>query len=270
MCAAMISSAHSATTQGGFPMDARKQQILDYIASKGFATPEELARQHRVAAITVRRDLVWLEKAGHLKRVHGGAIPSESPLAVTHVNTRLRAAAGEKRAIARAAAALVQAGDRLFIDAGSTCRFLAEALPDSADLTVMTHSLDIVTVLAHRPGFRLIMLGGEFDPRLNAFISPMTETALGSFSADKAFLGAQGVDINRGVSSNGMSEERIKALMAHNAKQAFVLADSSKLGKVAFRSVLPLSRVFGVITDASASPPFCAALRRKGIRVIKG
>lgn len=250
-------------------MDARKQQILNYIASKGFATPEELARQHDVAAITVRRDLVALEKAGHLKRVHGGAIPADSPLAVTHVNTRLRVATEQKLAIARAAAGLVHAGEHLFIDAGSTCRFLAESLPDNADLTVITHSLDNVTALAHRPGFRIILLGGEFDPRLNAFISPMTETALGAFHADKAFLGTVGVDIGRGLSSNSLSEERVKALMAQQAKKTFVLADSSKLGKVAFRSVLPLSKVTGIITDTGVSRPFASALARAGVQLIK-
>jgi len=222
-----------------------------------------------VAAITVRRDLVWLEKAGHLKRVHGGAIPCDSPLAVTHVNSRLRAATDEKRAIARAAASLVRPGEHLFLDAGSTCRFLAEALPDNHDLTVITHSLDNVSALAHRPGFHLIVLGGEFDPRLNAFISPMTETALSAFHANKSFLGAIGVDARGGVSSNSLSEERIKALMARQAKSTIVLADSSKLGKVAFRAVLPLSKVSCVITDAGAPAAFCAALRRKGVKVVK-
>jgi DeoR/GlpR family transcriptional regulator of sugar metabolism len=249
-------------------MDARRHQILDYIASKGFATPEELARQHSVAAITVRRDLVWLEKAGHLKRVHGGAIPCDSPLSVTHVNARLRAATEEKRAIARAAADQVRAGEHLFLDAGSTCRFLAEALPDNQDLTVITHSLDNASVLAHRPGFRLILLGGEFNPRLNAFVSPMTETELSAFHADKAFLGAVGMDAD-GVTSNSLSEERIKAVMAQQAHATFVLADSSKLGKAAFRVVVPLSRGSCVITDAAGPAPFCAALHRKGVKVVK-
>jgi DeoR family fructose operon transcriptional repressor len=250
-------------------MDVRRRQILDYIASKGFATPETLARQQDVAAVTVRRDLVWLERAGHLQRVHGGAIPCESPLSVTHVNTRLRLATDQKRLIAREAARLVRAGDHLFLDAGSTCRFLAEALPDNRDLTVITHSLDVLLALAHRPGFRLIGLGGTFDPRLNVLIGPMTETALSGFHGDKAFLGALGVDVGAGISSNGLSEERIKALMARQARAVFVLADSSKLGKVAFRTVLPLSKVSCVITDAGATAGFCAALRRKGVRVIR-
>ena len=188
---------------------------------------------------------------------------------MTHVNTRLRVATDEKRAIARVAAGLVHAGERLFLDAGSTCRFLAEALPDNRDLTIITHSLDNVSALAHRPGFHLILLGGAFDPRLNAFISPMTETALAAFHADTAFLGAVGVDEHGGVSSNSLSEERIKALMALQAGATILLTDGSKLGTVAFRAVLPLSRVSCIITDAGASARICAAFRRKGIKVIK-
>jgi len=249
-------------------MNTRKQQILSYISSKGFATPEELARQQNVAAITIRRDLTDLEKSGHLKRVHGGAISCNSPLSITHVNTRLRTAVDEKRAIARAAAALVRNGEHIFLDAGSTCRFLAEALPDNQNITVITHSLDNVTALAHRPGFHLIMLGGEFDPRLNAFISPMTETEIAAFRANKAFLGAIGVDESGRVSSNYLGEERIKLLMSKQAKETIVLVDSSKLGGAAFRTVLTLPKKSCLITDANAPAHFRSTLQRKGIQVI--
>jgi DeoR family transcriptional regulator, fructose operon transcriptional repressor len=249
-------------------MDARKRQILDSITSAGFARPEDLARQHNVAAITVRRDLIWLEKAGFLKRVHGGAIPNDNPLSVIHIKVRMRSAMDEKRTIARAAIDMIQTGEHIFLDAGSTCHFLAEALPEDRDLTVITHSLDNAHVLSQKRGIRTIVLGGELDTRLNAFVSPMTETALAAFHADKAFLGAMGIDIKRGISNNNLSEERIKLLMASNARETFVLADSSKLGKVTFRSVLQLSRISHVITDNGASKRFCATLRRKGIQVI--
>ncbi|MDD4870197.1 MAG: DeoR/GlpR family DNA-binding transcription regulator [Kiritimatiellae bacterium] len=253
------------TTSG---MDARKRQILESITRAGFARPEDLAQQHNVAAITVRRDLIWLEKAGFLKRVHGGAIPNDNPLSVIHINIRMRSAMDEKRAIAKAAVNMIKTGEHIFLDAGSTCHFLAEALPEDKDLTVITHSLDNAHVLSQKRGIRTIVLGGELDTRLNAFVSPMTETALTAFHADKAFLGAMGVDPNRGISNNNLAEERIKLLMTSNAREVFVLADSSKLGKVTFRSILPLSRISHIITDKGAPKSFCTTLRRKGIKVI--
>ncbi len=250
-------------------IDPRKQKILDCIYSKGFAVPEELARQHNVAPITVRRDLIWLEKAGLLKRVHGGAVPVSAPLATTRVGVRMRLASAEKRAIAAAAAALVQPGERLFLDAGSTCCFLAEVLPNDMDLTVITHSLDAIQMLVLKRGINIITPGGELDERLNAFVGSVTETVLAKFHTDKAFLGTSGIDLKDGFTDNSLFEERIKTLMSSHARESFVLADSSKFGKVAFRSVLPLGRISQIITDAGVSNRYCVAFRRKGIRVIK-
>lgn len=250
-------------------IEPRKQNILHYVCSRGFAAPEEMARRLNVAAITVRRDLIWLEKAGLLKRVHGGAVPKNVPLAVTRADVRMRIASAEKRAIAVAAAALVQPGERLFLDAGSSCSYLADALPADMELTVITHSLDAVLKLMSKRGIHVISPGGELDERLNAFVGPVTETALAAFHADKAFLGTAGIDLQAGLTENSMVEGRIKALMAGNAKETFLLADGSKFGRLAFRAVLPLDKVSQVITDASIPTPFATALQRKGIKIIR-
>lgn len=248
-------------------IDPRKQQILDYICSKGFATPEELARQCRVAPITARRDLTWLEQEGLIKRVHGGAVPSAAPLAVTHVSVRMRAEAEAKRAIADAAAQMVRHGERIFLDAGSTCVFLAEALPNDLDLTVITHSVENVTILARKQGVRIISPGGEFDVWLNAFIGSLTETALAVFHTDKAFLGTTGISLEHGFTDNSLSEGQIKALAAKNARETIVLCDSSKFGHTAFRSSLPLRAAAQIITDSGAPDQFCADMRQQGIQV---
>ncbi|MBU4367039.1 MAG: DeoR/GlpR family DNA-binding transcription regulator [Verrucomicrobia bacterium] len=246
----------------------RKQKIMDYVCSQGFAAPEELAHRHNVAPITVRRDLIWLENAGLLKRVHGGAVPSNAPLATTHADVRMRIASAQKRAIGAAAAALVQPGERLFLDAGSTCSFLAEALPNDMELTVITHSLDAIHKLMPKRGIHIITPGGELDERLNAFVGPVTEAAIAAFHVDKAFLGTAGIDLKAGFTDNSLFEERIKTLMSSHAKETFILADSSKFGRVAFRSILPLVRVSQVITNAGVPGRFRAAFRRKGIRII--
>lgn len=245
----------------------RKQKILDYICSKGFAAPDELARRHNVAAITVRRDLIRLEKEGLLKRVHGGAVPGNTP-AMTHIRVRMQIASDAKRAIAAAAAALVRPGERLFLDAGSTCCFLAEDLPDDMDLTVVTHSLDAINTLQRKHGISIITPGGELDEKLNAFVGSVTETTIAAFHVDKAFLGTSGIDLAAGFTDYSPFEERIKTLIASHAQETFVLADSSKFGKIAFRSILPLDSVSQIITDAGAPDRLCAALRRKGIRIV--
>jgi len=246
----------------------RQQKILDYICSRGFAAPEELARRQNVAPITVRRDLVWLENAGLLKRVHGGAVPGSAPLAITHAGVRMRIASTEKRTIAAAAATLVRPGERLFLDAGSTCAFLADALPNDMELTVITHSLDAIQKLTPKRGIHIITPGGELDERLNAFVGPATEAAIAAFHVDKAFLGTAGINLEAGFTDNSLLEERIKMLMSSHARETFILADSSKFGRVAFRSVLPLVKVSRIITDRGVSDRFRAAFRRKGIRIM--
>jgi len=250
-------------------IDPRKQQILEHITAKGFATPEDLARVHGVAPITVRRGLVWLEQAGLLRRVHGGAIPCEAPLAVTHVAGRMRIAEAEKRAIARTALRHIAHGERLFLDAGSTCCCLAEALPDNMNLTVITHSLDNLRVLALKKAIRTVGLCGELDAFLNALVGPMTEAALKAFHVDTAFLSATGVDLETGFTDNSLSEGHIKALMADHARKTIVLADGSKFGHTGFRAVLALNRASLVITDAHVPERLCAALRRQGLEIVK-
>lgn len=250
-------------------IDPRKQQVLDYICSKGFATPDELARQFHVSAITARRDIIWLEQEGLLKRIHGGAVPNSAPPAITHVSVRMRAASEAKRAIAMVAVELVTPGARIFLDAGSTCAYLAQELPIDMDLTVITHSLANIAVLAHKPRIQVISPGGELNVRLDAFIGTMTEHTLATFHADLAFIGAAGVDLEQGFTTDGLSEGQIKTLMARHAHEAIVLADSTKLGKMAFRSVLPLTAASQIITDADAPEHLCSELRQCGIKVVK-
>lgn len=249
-------------------LDPRRQKILDYIRTKGFATPEELAVQHGVAAITVRRDFIFLEKKELLRRVHGGAIPCDAPLAISHVAGRMHTATDEKKAIAATAAALVQTGERLFIDAGSTCCFLAEALPEDQNIIVITHSLDCIRILAGKSGIHVVCLGGELDLRLNAFVGPIAEAAIQSFHVDKAFLSVTGVDLEAGCSINSLTEERIKSLMASHSRECYVLSDHSKFGKTGFRTVLPLSKVTAIVSDQGVPASCRKKFQKTSVRML--
>lgn len=246
-------------------LDPRREKILQYIRMKGFASPDDLAKTHGVAAITVRRDLIWLENAGFLKRVHGGAIPREGPLAETHIAGRMQTATDAKRQIATTAIGLLRSGNRIFLDAGSTCCFMAEALPENLDLTVVTHSLDVIQVLALKRGFKVVSIGGELDMRLNTFVGPMAEAALETFHVDQAFLGTTGLDLVAGCSINSLTEERLKSLMAAHARECYVLADSSKFGTIGLRTFLPLSRVSAVISDNSLAESLRSEYRQAGV-----
>jgi DeoR family transcriptional regulator, L-fucose operon activator len=246
-------------------MNERQGKLLAHLRQNGFATAEELADLANVSVITVRRDLTALEQTKQIRRVHGGAV-FEGFVAPTHISTRMQRHAAEKKAIAAFAASLVEPGDSIFLDAGSTCCFLAEALPEGRDLTVITHSLDNINALRGK-AIRVIGLGGEFDATLSAFVGPPTETQLELFRANRAFLGTAGLDPETGCVNNTLIETRIKVLMAQRAQHCFVLADGSKLGASGFYRTLPIEQVTNVITDSNAPAEQLRLLRERSVQV---
>ena len=247
-------------------MRDRKEHILGHLRTHGFSTPEELAQLLEVSSITIRRDLIELEKSGQLRRVHGGAIPQENVTA-QHIKLRLARHADQKRAIAAYAAKLVQPGETLFLDAGSSCYFLAEQLPENKQLVVITHSLDTLNALTAKSGIRVISLGGEFNAELNAFLGPLTEQQLETIHVDRAFLGTAGLDPELGSVNDSVEQSRVKTLMCRNSRERYILADSSKFGVRAFYRTFPTQLISNIITDAAVESAHVKALKAKSIRV---
>jgi DeoR/GlpR family transcriptional regulator of sugar metabolism len=213
-------------------MEERLKKITRYIFEQGFASPEELAGNLKVAAITVRRDLVLLEKRGAIKRVHGGAIPVAEGRAIQHISQRLHKNTDAKHSIAEKAASLVDTGAAVFVDAGSTCYYAAEQLPKDRNITVITHSLDVINMVRNRTGIKLVAVGGEYNEALNAFVGPIAEANFRTYNADISFIGASGIDIKQGCTNNTAIEKALKMIMAGQSAKSYVLADSSKFGVV--------------------------------------
>ena len=249
--------------------NARERAILDHVKRNGFVSPAAVAEHIGVSAITARRDLTKLERLGLLRRVHGGAVPVPDSLAVSHVASRLRQNAAAKRQIARFAAALVHRGDTLFLDAGSTCYYLAECLPAEFGLTVITHSLDNVNALKGRAGIRVLCPGGELDEMLNAFVGPLADAHLAQFFVDKAFIGTAGVDLARGCVNNTVVERAIKNMMNRRARESFIVADASKLGVTAFHQSIALKDVRTLITTRGGPQAIVRRLTKAGIHVVQ-
>lgn len=248
-------------------MDPRGRKIIEYLREHSFASADDLARALAVSAITIRRDLDRLDRENLLRRVHGGAVLRENDLVCQPISERVRKNAGPKRRLAAYAAALIRPDETVFLDAGSTCRFLAELVPENMDLTIITHSLDNVNALRGKSRVRTICVGGELDPALNAFLGPLAEAGFESFSADRAFIGTSAVDARNGCGNNSVAEKRIKTLLNGNARQAYVLADATKFGQRALFRTLPASSVRSLITGASAPREQLRRFREKGVEV---
>ncbi len=244
------------------------EDVYRYIEVAGFASLEELSRNLQISEMTVRRQLSRLEKEGTVVRIRAGAVrTTQAQGADQAFSQKLSQNKEEKKAIAKYAATLVDYGQTLFIDTGSTCYYLAKRLPTDKQLTVITHSLIIVNALRDNPGVRVICPGGELDSALNIFAGPHTERLLNSFNADLAFVATDGLDLERGTQENSLVQTPIKATMNKNARTSYLVTDSSKLNYRSYFTGTPLKDLHHIVTTSRAEPEYLEALRNAGVEV---
>ncbi|MFK4298980.1 DeoR/GlpR family transcriptional regulator of sugar metabolism [Arthrobacter sp. GAS37] len=245
----------------------RRDEIVKRATTVGLTGVEELAARFNVTASTIRRDLARLTAEGLLARTYGGAI---APAA--HPESALRQRAGEaydaKLAIARTAAQLIQPGESVLLDAGSTIALLAHELKATSRLHVATTSLSVIAELNDSKGIDLECLGGRLRALSQAFVGPLTEAALERMTFDRAFLGADGVSATDGVCEAELTQTRLKELMARRAERVYVLAHGAKIGHRPFHFWTRLGKPWTLVTDESADPDELRAFEAEGIDVL--
>lgn len=246
----------------------RHQQILATARADGRVDVNRLADDLDVTPETIRRDLTVLERHGLVRRVHGGAIPVERLGFEPGIADREGKLAGEKERIAKAALDEVPDGGAVIFDAGTTTVRLAELLPTDRELTVVTHALPVAMVLAMRPGITLHLVGGTVRGRTLAAVGSWAERELRDIHADVAFLGTNGLSVEHGLTTPDLAEASVKRALVANARRTVVLADHSKIGRVEFAHVVPLTAVDTVITDSGVEPELVEELEAAGPRVV--
>ncbi|MGC8633176.1 MAG: DeoR/GlpR family DNA-binding transcription regulator [Candidatus Limnocylindrales bacterium] len=241
----------------------RRRQILEVLSTDSRAEVPALAARFGVSESTIRRDLQVLAQDGAVERTRGGAVPASrfEPSFREKETTHL----AEKAAIARAASELVQPGQTVFLDAGTTTLELARLLCGRIDVTVATNSIPIAVELAQH--LRLIVTGGQAKEQTLALVGPLAERSIEQMHVDIAFLGMNGVAVGAGLTTPTWEEAATKARMIASGRTAVVLADSSKLGAVSFARVAGLEEVDLLLTDDSAPADAVEALRAAGLRV---
>ena len=251
---------------------ARQARIAAWLEERGRVRTAELVSALGVTDTSVRRDLAALEAQGRLVRVHGGAVaPPRDPRAERFAEQgRLRLV--EKKRIGAAAAALIQPGEVLLFDAGTTAFQVAahvpEALRATGMLTVVTNSYPLVNELRTWLSPNCIFLGGLYLPDYQASVGSIALNQLRDITADRAFLGADGLTLNGGMTTAHVLMADLDRTMAERSRSVVLVADSSKLGRAGFFPVLPVDRLTIVVTDQGVSPEMVAGLRRKGVEVI--
>ena len=246
--------------------EERQQAIASLVMSRGRASVAELAETYAVTTETVRRDLAVLDRAGMLRRVHGGAVPTRTLHAVeAGVSEREGTRAGHKDAIAAAAIEfLPRAGASVLFDAGTTTARIAGLLPTDRDLAVVTNAVPI----AARPSVNLHLLGGRVRGLTQAAVGDQALRVLDTLRVDVAFIGTNGISVGHGLSTPDSEEAAIKRAMVRCANYVVVVADSSKIGHEDFVSFAPIDAVDTLITDTEISDADRKALIAHGVEVV--
>ena len=246
----------------------RHDTIRRAIEVSGRVSIADLKERLGVSEVTIREDLKHLENRGVLTRVRGGAVVSRNGAMEMSLEETSTTNHAEKKAIAAHAAAMIENGQTIIIDVGSTTTELAKTLsPELSRVVVITNGLNIALILEGLPGVSVIVTGGTLRPLQHSLIAPMGTLLLDQLKADVAFLGCNGVDPTRGFTNSNIAEAEIKQAMVRSAARTIFLADRDKIGQVASAFVTNLSGADLLITDGGADATVVGNLRSSGLAV---
>ena len=248
----------------------RRQQIGRMLKERGSVQVPDLAEQYDVSTVTIRKDLRFLEMQGIATRSYGGAIRKETiqvetEIAIDHKQTLH---AEEKMCIGRAAAELIQPGDSIILDSGSTTIQIAANLKDKEDVTIVTNGLNVVNELSRFEQLNVMLLGGTLRRKNMSFFGSHAENTLKDLHVDKLFLGVDGFHMERGITTHFEAEALLNRVMCKVASEIIVVTDSSKFGHVCLHKILEPSGVSKVVTDKNIPGDYLEGMRRLGIEVI--
>ncbi|MCL2242841.1 MAG: DeoR/GlpR family DNA-binding transcription regulator [Treponema sp.] len=243
----------------------RERLILDRLSSEGSVSVGELARDLGLSEVTIRGDLKGLEDKGWINRKWGGAA------AAIHRNIleRQKVFPERKNAIAKAAAKLVEDGDVIMIEAGTTTALIARYLAEKRDIHIVTNSTLVFSYARMYPHLQITMTGGEFRRSTESLVGPIALETIERLNVRLAFVGTDGFSLERGMTTHLMEgAEIVKAMKAH-AHTTILVADSSKYGKTGFANVLPLSAMNIILTDNDLENNAEKDLLEAGIKINK-
>ena len=254
-------------------VEERMQKIVSIVAKKGKVRVLELAELFDVTEVTIRSALGELESRGFLKRTHGGAIlPLEMfnsvnvPVDSTYME-RLKRNADEKKRIGEATARLIDNGDTILMDDGTTTLYVAKNLSNKS-LSLVTHGLNIYMELLNTSGVEVISTGGYLKKDSLSLVGKIAEEVISKFTAGKAILGASSISLIHGLTTPDLLKAELKKKMVEAAKQLIVVADHTKIEKVSLVKVVSVEEINILVTGRETPQYIAQKYREKGIEVI--
>lgn len=246
----------------------RRSALLAALKEKKKVTVAELASAFDVTTMTIRRDLKRLADENIVTLVHGGAIYNEGGTALASVGVRALLNQQGKSQLGRYCARLVQEGNAIYLDSGSTCMSIA-ALAGRRNIAVLTNSLAVMNILAGSTGLQLFSMGGIFDHGTNGFFGDLACRTIRGFRIDLAFLGVSSLSLEGGVMSPTASDQALKKTLFEAARQKIVVVDHTKIGHESFLRVADLREIDILVTDKQADRDFLAGVRRQGVAIVQ-
>jgi DeoR/GlpR family transcriptional regulator of sugar metabolism len=259
---------------GGTRLSAneRRERIAHLVDEAERVSVADLTARFGVTDASIRRDLILLEGATRLRRVHGGAVSHGSRLTTGAYAVKLRVHRDEKVRIGAAAARLVQPGEVVVFDSGSTVAQVAAQMPSPlrapSAITAVTYSLPVIDEIGGWEAPHLVVVGGLYLPDYRAFVGPQAIDGLRDLAADVIFLGCDGLTVSAGLTTPHVLVAQVAAAATARSRRVVAVADSSKIGRQGFRPIVPLAGVDVLITDAGADRDRVAEIRAAGVEVI--
>src|SRR2546423_1034006 len=241
------------------------RRVLELLETRDLVQVAELAETFSVSEVTVRSDLSTLARQGLVARVRGGVRALHQGQSEVGFDLRLRLEVERKRAIARAAAAMVEEGEAVALDSSTTAYYLALELRAKRELVVVTNGLLIAAALADAPGITVLVTGGMLRLPAMSLVGDIGADVLRSTRINKGFLGARGLSLDRGLMDLVPEEVRIKQEMARACERVVGIFDGTKWHRSALLSFVPADEIAAIVTDTSAPAQEVAAWRARGV-----
>ncbi|MEO6911340.1 MAG: transcriptional repressor AgaR [Edaphobacter sp.] len=248
-------------------IDERRQHILLVVQNEGRVLVGELSEKLGISQITIRKDLDYLQSKGLIMRTHGGALPVNSgALFDPSLQEKQKQHFQEKQKIAAAAVRMIQEGQCVMLDSGTTTTAIAQALKRFSQLTVITNAVNIAAELTGTD-FEVILTGGTLRKNSFSLVGPLAEDMLEEMHADILFLGVDGFDVEIGVTTPNVLESRVNRAMVRASKKVVAVCDSTKFGRRSLSRIISSNEIHHVITDKNVSPAVVESLTNLNIEV---
>jgi DeoR/GlpR family transcriptional regulator of sugar metabolism len=245
----------------------RKARIIEYVRQHRIATVAQLAKTFDVHEATIRRDLIEIEQEGLLKRTHGGVMAEQWTHDEAPFNERSTTNLDQKMAIGKLAADLVEDGEHIIIDSGTTTLHIARNLVHRSNITVVTNDINVAAELRDAPKIRVIVTGGELYPSSYMLNGMFTNQILSTLHVSKAFIGIPAIHPKHGLMHPEAQLVPAKQGMIQAASEIIVVADASKIGKKSLHTVAPIEAVHTLVTSSAVKEEDIKPFKDAGVTV---